>query len=187
MHMQRLHPQSTALIVVDVQERLAAVMPEEQLRELERAARILLGAAQLLGVRVLATEQYPKGLGPTVPSIEPLLTAAGAKKLEKEDFSACGLPAFRDELSGAGVQSVVILGMEAHICVFQTARDLIASGYEVHVPLDGVASRRDDHREAGLRLCERAGAVRTTSESVVFDWLGTSGSEAFKTISKLVR
>ena len=77
--------------------------------------------------------------------------------------------------------------MEAHVCVFQTARDLARRGLTVHVAADGVASRRDDHRDAGLSLCERAGAVVTTTETVVFDWLERAGSEQFKLLSKVIR
>jgi nicotinamidase-related amidase len=81
----------------------------------------------------------------------------------------------------------VLIGMEAHVCVYQTARDLVERGYAVHVPIDGVVSRRDDHRETGIALCERAGAVRTTTETVVFDWLGRAGTDVFRQISKLIR
>ena len=77
--------------------------------------------------------------------------------------------------------------MESHVCVYQTVRDLVARGLEVHVPIDGVTSRRDDHRAAGIGLCERAGAVRTTTESVVFDWLGRAGTDAFRELSKRIR
>jgi nicotinamidase-related amidase len=185
--MDRLAPEATAVVVVDVQERLAAAMPPAQLQEVLRSARILLEAARLLGAPVLATEQYPKGLGPTISELTPLLDAARAQRFEKTTFSAADVPAFGDALRASGVRAAVVVGMESHVCVYQTVRDLVARGLEVHVPIDGVSSRRDDHRETGIRLCERAGAVRTTTESVAFDWLVRAGSEEFRQLSKLIR
>ena len=185
--MQRLSPKTTAVVVVDVQERLAAAMPASQLEQVLRSARILLEAARLFGVPVLATEQYPKGLGPTIKELTPLLEAAGAQRFEKTAFSAGDVPAFGDALSACGARAAIVIGMESHVCVYQTARDLLARGIEVHVPIDGVSSRRDDHREAGISLSERAGAVRTTTESVVFDWLARAGGDEFRQLSKLIR
>jgi nicotinamidase-related amidase len=185
--MQRLVPRETAVVVVDIQERLAAAMPEAQLREVMRATRILLEGARMLGAPVFLTEQYPKGLGPTLAELEPLLAAAAARRFEKEAFSAADAPGFADALAASGVKAAVVVGMESHVCVYQTVRDLVARGLEVHVPIDGVSSRRDDHREAGIRLAERAGAVRSTTESVVFDWLVRAGTDEFKQLSKLIR
>ncbi|MFO0658988.1 MAG: isochorismatase family protein [Polyangiaceae bacterium] len=107
--------------------------------------------------------------------------------VEKTTFSAVDAPAFSKALFALSPKQVIVVGMETHICVFQTARDLAAAGIEVHVPFDGVASRRDDHREVGLRLCERAGALRTTSETVAFDWLVRAGTDPFRAVSKAVR
>ncbi|MBK7580915.1 MAG: isochorismatase family protein [Myxococcales bacterium] len=185
--MLRLEPRTTAVIVVDVQDRLAVAMPAEQLERVKRAARILVEGARLLGGTVLVTEQYPKGLGATLPELADLLRAADAPFFEKLQFSACDAAGFGARLEGSGAKTAIVLGMETHVCVYQTVRDLVARGLEVHVPIDGVASRREDHREVGLGLCERAGAIRTTSESVVFDWLGQASGDAFKQISKLVR
>jgi nicotinamidase-related amidase len=185
--MLRLIPKTTALVVVDVQERLAAAMPEQQMQELARATRILTEAARVLGAPVLATEQYPKGLGATLPEVASLLDASAAKRFEKLEFSACDASGFGAALEAAGVKSAVVVGMETHVCVYQTVRDLVTRGLEVYVPIDGVASRRDDHRAAGLALCERAGAIVTTSESVVFDWLERAGSDEFRKLSQLIR
>jgi nicotinamidase-related amidase len=185
--MQRLDPKRTAVVVVDIQERLAAVMPAEQRARVERAARILVEGARVLGAPVIATEQYPKGLGPTLPPIAELLKAADAPCFEKLAFSACDASGFAERLTATGVTHAVVLGMETHVCVYQTVRDLVGRGIEVHVPVDGVASRQDDHREVGLALCEKAGATRTTAETVVFDWLAQASGDAFKQVSKLVR
>lgn len=185
--MKRLEPKKTVVVVVDVQERLAAAMPPEQVERVKRSAKILVEGARLLGAPVLATEQYPKGLGPTLPEVAQLLDAAAVRPIEKLDFSACDAVGFAERVKSMGASSAVVIGMETHVCVYQTVRDLVAAGVETYVAIDGVASRREDHREVGLSLCERAGAIRTTSESVVFDWLAKATGDEFKQISKLVR
>jgi nicotinamidase-related amidase len=185
--MHRLEPKTTAIVVVDVQDRLAAVMPAERIESVRRAARILVEGARVMGAPVFFTEQYPKGLGPTLSDVGALLFAVDAARFEKVEFSACDAPGFAERLDASGARAAVVIGMETHVCVYQTVRDLVARGLETQVAIDGVASRRDDHREAGLCLCDRAGSVRTTSESVVFDWLGRASGDAFKQISKLVR
>jgi nicotinamidase-related amidase len=182
-----LDPKKSALVVIDVQEKLARTMPPERLQAIERSCRILAGATRELGVPVVYTEQYPKGLGPTLPALLTELEASSARRFEKLAFSACGAEGFEASLRELGAQSVVLVGMETHVCVWLTARDLLAKGYAVHVPIDGVASRRDDHREAGLDLCRRAGATVTTSETVAFDWLGRAGTDSFKKVSQLIR
>ena len=182
-----LDPKTSALVVIDVQERLARSMPPERLTAVERSARILIGAARELGAPVIYTEQYPKGLGATLPALASELEACSARRFEKLAFSACGDEAFEAALGELGARSVVLVGMETHVCVWLTARDLLSSGYSVHVPLDGVASRRDDHRDVGLSLCRSAGATVTTSETVAFDWLKRAGSDSFKKVSQLVR
>ena len=185
--MQRLKPETTAVIVVDVQERLAPAMPEHQYEGLLRSSRILLEAARLFSSPVLATEQYPGGLGPTVAEISARLDALQVSPRDKLTFSAWDSTEFVDELAACKASAAVVVGMEAHVCVYQTVRDLVAAGIEVHVPIDGVCSRRDDHRDAGIDLCVAAGAVRTTTEAVVFDWLRVAGSDEFKALSKLIR
>jgi nicotinamidase-related amidase len=185
--MQRLDPKRTAVVVVDIQERLADAMPNEQLLRVRRAARILVEAARLMGAPVLFTEQYPKGLGPTLGEVNTALAAAGAARFEKTEFSAVDAEGFLKALEATGARAAVVVGMETHVCVYQTVRDLTAKGIEVHVPVDGVASRQEDHRETGLELCERAGAVRTTAETVIFDWLRRGAGDEFKQLSKLIR
>lgn len=185
--MQRLDPQRSLLLVIDVQERLAAAMPEAQLTQVMRAGTLLLEAARELGVSALATEQYPQGLGRTLAPLAERLAALGVTPHEKLTFSACDEPGFAAALGARGARSIVVVGMEAHVCVFQTVRELAARGLDVHVPIDGVASRRDDHRAQGLELCRSAGATLTTTETVVFDWLGRAGTDAFKRLSKLIR
>jgi nicotinamidase-related amidase len=185
--MDRLDPQTTVLLVVDVQEKLAAAMPEDALAAVVKNSGILLDTARALGVRVVASEQYPKGLGATVPTLAEKITAAGAAPIAKMTFDACSDLAIARLLSDLGPRSVVVVGMESHVCVFQTARELVKRGYGTYVVADAVASRREENRRLGLSLAERAGAIIVPTETVVFDLLGSAGHDAFKTVSKLVR
>ncbi len=186
--LSRLSPASSLLLVVDVQERFAQAMPAEAMDRLVHNTRILLEAARILSVRVVVTEQYPKGLGPTVAPIAEKLAALGVTPVSKLDFSALGEAAVARALDAPSrPRAVIVAGMESHVCVFQTSRELAHRGYETFVVEDAVASRREENRQAGLALCARAGAVRTVTESVVFDWLGRAEGEAFKAISKLVK
>lgn len=185
--MDRLDPRSSILLVVDVQERLASAMPQAAMDRLVASSLVLLESARLLGVPVLASEQYPKGLGPTVGPIADKLRAMGVEPIDKTSFDACAEPRVARELAARSPRTIVLAGMETHICVFQTARELLRRGMDVHVVADAVASRREENRALGLALCERAGAMVAPAETVVFDWLGRAGTEEFKAISKLVR
>jgi nicotinamidase-related amidase len=186
----KLDPSRTAILLVDVQERLSAAMPPSTLAQLVKYAQALLGAARELSIPVLATEQYPKGLGPTLSGLRELLPAA---PLAKMTFSCAGdagflaaLESIRRRLREPQAQ-LVIAGMETHVCVFQTARDLVAAGYEVQVCADAVASRSEEHRRIGLDLCRDAGALVTSAETALFDLLGVCGTPAFKKVSQLVK
>jgi nicotinamidase-related amidase len=185
--MQRLSPEGCVVLIVDAQEKLAAAMPPARIAELTRAATVLIEAASLLGARVIATEQYPAGLGPTLAPIAALLGRMGVAPIEKLAFSACDATEFERAFAATGARAAVVVGMETHVCVFQTVRELAARGVSVYVPIDGTASRRDDHRDAGLDLCRVAGATLTTMETVVFDWLRRAGTDPFKRLSKLIR
>jgi nicotinamidase-related amidase len=185
--MERLVPASTAILVVDVQDKLAAAMPASTLEELVRNAGLLLETAQALGMRVVASEQYPKGLGSTLTPLAQRLGELGVTPIPKMAFDACSELAISRALADAGARSVVVLGMEAHVCVFQTARELVKRGYATYVVADAVASRREENRRIGLSLCERAGAVVTVTEAVAYDLLERADTGAFKAVSKLLR
>lgn len=185
--MDRLDPRSTVLVVVDVQERLASAMPADAMAQLVKNTDVLLQAAKALGVPVLATEQYKKGLGPTVSPLRERLAELGVAPLEKLHFDACGEPKFARALAETGARAAVVAGMESHVCVYQTARELVRLGHVVHVVADAVVSRREENRLAGLSLATRAGAVSTVTEAVVFDWLERAGTDVFKEVSRLVR
>ncbi len=148
--MNRLLPAQTALLVVDVQERLAAAMASARMEALARNAGILIDAAAILGVRVFATEQYPKGLGPTIPVLADRLAALGVTPAPKTTFDACSEAEIARPLAAAAPRAVVVVGMETHVCVFQTVRELVRRGYDVHVVADAVASRTEENRAAGL-------------------------------------
>lgn len=184
-----LQPEHSALVVVDVQDRLAAAMPEADRDEAIRNVGNLVEGARLLSVPVLVTEQYPRGLGPTVEPVRARLDAIDPRPpvVEKVEFDACGNPAFLPALRALDRRTVIVTGMEAHVCVFQTARGLGEAGYAVHVPYDATCSRDPRNRRVAEGLWERAGATRTCTETVLFDWLGRAGGDAFKAISRLVR
>lgn len=185
--MERLDPTTTLLVVVDVQEKLSAAMPADALASLMKNTGILLETAKVLGMRVVATEQYPKGLGATVPAIAEKLASLGVTPMSKTTFDACSDLAIARSIAEVDPRAVIVVGMESHVCVFQTARELVKRGYATYVVADAVTSRREENRQLGLALAERAGAVVTGTETVAFDLLGQAGTDAFKAVSKLVR
>jgi len=175
----RLAPATSLLAVIDVQERLLAVMPDAS-RIVARCAR-LAQAATLLDVRRTLTEQYPHGLGPTPPVLAAHFPAAPAKM----SFSCCGCDAFMADLVPE-VAGVVLAGLETHVCVAQTALDLLARGLAVFIAVDAVASRHALDHDVALRRLEAAGAVLTTSEAVLFEWCRSADHPRFKEVRKLV-
>jgi nicotinamidase-related amidase len=170
------------LLVVDMQERLVPAM--EPCAFLAGCVNLLQGA-QALRVPVLASEQYPKGLGRTVPEVAALVPEAGRR--EKVEFSCCANAAIRNELAGAGHRQVVLAGIEAHVCVLQTALELVEAGFAVFVAADATASRRPESRETALRRMRDAGATVVTVEMVLFEWLRSAADPAFRTVSRLIR
>jgi len=188
--MEPLRPerQDTAIVIVDAQERLAAAMPKQILDQALRRWITLIEMAAALKLPVAISEQYPKGLGSTLP----VLKEAAAKVmpptryLEKIDFSCCESPLF-EQFLGNGRRTFIIGGMETHICVYQTVRGLIARGYNVQVPLDACVSRRKLDWQMGSSLMGRLGAVMTTTETVLFDLVRRAGGEEFRALSKLVK
>lgn len=182
----RLLPQESLLLCVDVQERLCAAMPKDALAQLVQNATRLLKGAQILGIPVVVSEQYRRGLGGTIPELASLIPA-GSSNLEKLEFSAWAAPALAAAIAETGRSQIIVIGMETHICVYQTVRDLAHVGYKVHIPHDAVCSRHPENARVGLVLAERAGGVVTSTETVLFDWLHRAGSAEFKAISALVR
>jgi len=176
----------SVLLVVDIQERLAAAMPEESRQTVFRNAGILAQAAQLLDIPGLLTEQYPRGLGPTDSAVAPHL-GGKIRRLEKTVFSCCGAGGFAEALQSVQRRQVVITGMEAHVCVLQTALELAAQGFEVFVVEDAICSRSPVNQRNAIERIRQAGSIVTNTESVLFEWLRHAKHEHFKAISKLVR
>jgi nicotinamidase-related amidase len=172
---------NTGLLVIDVQEKLVAKIPNTD--TLVRNISLLIDGAKQVGVPVQATEQYPKGLGPTVPA----LAARLPEPRDKLSFSCCTVPSVLESFQKHGRPKVVLAGIETHVCVQQTALDLLAQGFQVYVAADAVASRFAIDHEYALRRMERAGAVLVTSETAVFEWVGGADHPNFKAISKLIQ
>lgn len=169
------------LLIVDMQQKLLDRM---RYGGLIVANCVRLGkAAQALHIPVWATEQYPQGLGPTVPELAELVPERPAKTT----FHCCGVSTLIEQLHGRGLKHVTLVGIEAHVCVAQTALELMRMGLTVQVPADAVGSRGTLDWEIALRRLERAGAVLTTTEAVLFEWLESAEHPAFKTISALVK
>ena len=179
--MYRVSPEESVLVVIDLQERLMRVMPDRE--QVIRNTLILLELANQFQIPVIVTEQYPKGLGPTVPEIASKLK--GNRLLEKITFSAC--PELVGLIKETGRTRVLLVGSETHVCGYQTVRDLLAAGYKVQVPCDAVCSRRTLNYENGLSLMKELGAVITNTETLVFDMLKISGTKEFKVMSPLVK
>jgi nicotinamidase-related amidase len=173
----------TALLVVDVQEGFRSY---DCFADVASACAKLIQAARILDLRTLVSEQYPKGLGPSVPE----LGLQDEPKIEKTVFSAARADGF--DLGGAGtdpggVGQVIVCGVEAHVCVSQTVHDLLADGFEVHVPADAVGSRHPLDYECGLERMVRAGAVVSTAESALFELLERAGTPEFKAVQALIK
>jgi len=179
----RMHPETTALLIVDLQEKLLPVIDGGD-AVVSQAGRLLDGAAAL-DMPVLATEQYPKGLGRTVDPIAPKLERAQCMA-EKVKFSAFVDPV-RDGLGGLGARQVVVAGIEAHVCVLQTCLDLLDAGYTPAVAVDAIGSRRGADRDAAVQRMTQAGVVPTTVESLLLEWVGQAGGERFKAVLPVVK
>jgi nicotinamidase-related amidase len=177
-----------ALLVVDIQDRLLPVMPADTAAGVLRNTDILIAAADRLGLPIVVSQQYPRGLGPTTKPVEDALAKAKlVHRLDKLEFSAAAAPAFAALAPALGRDQWILCGMETHVCVYQTARDLVARGWAAHVCADAVCSRTRMNWELGLRIMERAGAIITSTEVCVFDLLGCAGSDEFRALSKVVK
>jgi nicotinamidase-related amidase len=177
-----------ALMVVDIQDRLAAAMPDEVRERVVRNTVVLIEAAKRFSLPIVVSQQYPKGLGTTLASIEDgLRDAANLHRFDKLVFSTAGCAEFAAIAPALRRDQWIVTGMETHVCVYQTARGLADRGYQAHVVADAVASRTKANWRIGLQLAARSGAVVTSTEVCVFDLLGGAGSEDFKALSKLIK
>ena len=183
-HANTLDAAQAALVVIDMQESFRAAVADFA----ETAANIALvtHAVTLLNVPVLVTEQYPKGLGRTAGEIAAVLPA-GSRPIEKTAFSSCGAQAFVDELERRGARQILVCGIEAHVCVNQTAHDLLARGYQVHLLADCITARSAHNKQAGLAKMQQSGAVPASIELALFELLRDARHEQFKAIQKLIK
>ncbi|MEN8162515.1 MAG: hydrolase [Acidobacteriota bacterium] len=179
--MTTLKAEATALLLIDVQERINGVIVDQN--HLSRQG-VLLEAFGALDLPVVTTEQYPKGLGPTLPELADRLPSP---PVEKMTFSCARQPEAMAAIEATGRKQIVVTGIETHVCVLQTALDLLEKGYEVHVPHDAVNSRRALDKEWALHRMLAAGAVISATESALFELLERCGSDQFKAVSKLIR
>ncbi len=180
-HATQMSTADTAVLVIDVQEKLMPKIPDHAM--LVRNIAFLLDAAKLLNIPAQATEQYPRGLGPTVPELAKYFS----ERPDKVGFSSCAVPSVVENLHRAARPKVVLVGIETHVCVLNTALDLLAQDFRVYLAVDAIGARyRIDH-DTALRRLEQAGAILTTGEGCVFEWLGGSSHPQFKAISLLVQ
>ena len=175
--------ENTALIVVDVQEKLARVMYEKEML-FENLQKLIKGV-QILGIPIILTEQNPGGLGPTIPEVAHLLS--DLQPIPKLSFSCCGDGRFLQELEALNRQQVLIAGIEVHVCVYQTAVDLLRLGYEVQVVADAVSSRTAENRKIGLERVRSEGASLTSTETALFELLKVAEGAKFKEILNIVK
>lgn len=175
----KLDRQRATLVVVDVQEGFRRAVPDFE--RVAKATATLIEGAGIIGVPVVLTEQYPRGLGETATEVAGHLPE-GLEPLEKVCFSAADAEGF--DLGGR--DQALVCGIETHVCVNQTALDLLASGVEVQVTEDAVASRSQENKRVGLQKMERAGAVLTSVEAALFELLGRAGTDEFKRVQKLI-
>ena len=184
MDLRTFRPADTAVVMVDMQQKLLPAMAEGE-AVAQKCARLLDGAAAL-GLRVLVSEQYPKGLGPTVPELAAHLPAE-TPVIAKTAFSVFGEEAFRRELGKRKYRDLVFCGIESDICVLQSVFAALAAGYRVTVAADAVTSRRLADRDLALAAARQAGALTVGVDSILFMLLGDAKHPAFKRISQLVR
>jgi nicotinamidase-related amidase len=178
-----LNREDTVLVVVDIQERLAAIMSERK-RVIDNCIH-LIETAKLLDIPLILNEQYPKGLGPTVKEIRDALQSY--EPLEKLSFSCCKGDKFIGDLKDTGRRTVLLVGMETHVCVLQTCIDLLREGFFVHTVSDALCSRTEDNFRTAIEFMRDAGAVITCTETVLFQLLERAGSEEFKVLSKRIK
>ncbi len=179
------------LLIVDAQEKLLALIPSRAslVWNLERLA----AAAQVLDVPCLATEQYPEKLGPTHARLRPFVSPAGLANVSAEaipaklSFSCAGCREVRDQLQALGRRQVLLAGVETHVCIQQSAFDLLAAGYDVFLAVDAIGARFAIDHDVALRRMEVAGVTLTTTESALFEWCERAGTSEFKQISAIVR
>lgn len=182
--MTKLNQNDSLLLIIDVQEKLLNAVFNKA--TLEKKAQIMAGAAKILGIPTIVTEQYPKGLGATVDSVKTAL-AGDTKFFEKTSFSALKNEDVLEAIKNSGKKQVIIFGIETHICVSQTTTAFIEAGYEVSVIKDACGSRSEDEYAAGLSRMQENGAHIVTTEIALFEWLEGAKHPNFKEVQSLIK
>lgn len=170
----------SAIVIIDVQEKLAPVIHQRD--QIIARIRWLGEIANELSVPIVVSEQYPKGLGISVDDLAKVIE--NARVVEKMHFSAWQEPHFVDAINDIERKQILLVGMEAHVCVLQTAMDMAEQGFDVFVVEDAVGSRRDTDKQAALRRLQQAGVTIITSEMAAYEWLHRSGTDTFRHITK---
>ncbi len=178
---------NSSLLIIDIQEKLVGAMPAVVVEQVIRNTRILIETAKALSIPLLLTEQYPQGLGATVPELKAHLPAQAPPLFDKTCFSGCGVQGVQPFIENPARQQFIITGMESHVCVLQTALELHAMGRQVFVVADAVCSRRKLNYRTALERLQQAGVIVTNTESVFFEWLRDASHPQFKALSKLIR
>lgn len=182
----RLNRANTVFVIIDVQEKLMPVIDGAKalMRNIER----LIRGAHVLGVPVIVTEQYVKGLGATEEPVRSALDeTCGYRPIEKNCFSAHGCDAFAAQLAALERRQVIVAGVEAHVCVYQSVIDLLAAGFDVTIPADAVSSRAPENKAIALQRMISEGAKLSSTEMLLFELLGVSGTDEFRAISRLIK
>ena len=179
----RLRRDEAVLLVIDEQERLLPNVFEED--RVRRSTIAVVEAAKILGVPLVVTEQYPKGIGNTAADV---MEAVGETEvIEKMTFSTFGEPAFVEALEALGRKTLIVVGIESHVCVTQSVLDALTAGYEVHVVSDAVSSRTEANWQIGLNRMRQAGATISSTEMALFELLRVAGTPEFKDVLKLIK
>ena len=180
-----LDARDSVLVVVDVQQKLAAAMPKGVRERVIEQVKVLATAANSLSVPIVVTEQYPKGLGSTESGLMETF-AEGTPVVEKTSFSCMKTEGFRQQIVNYKCNQIILTGMESHICILQTALDLQAQGIQVFVVEDAVSSRSKANQYNALQRMRLAGVIITNVDSVIFEWLGDASHPEFKSLAKLI-
>ncbi len=179
-----IRPENSVLVIIDVQQKLAKAMKEDIVEKILKNITTLIELCKLYQIPIVFTEQYPKGLGKTLDKVKALINE---EAIEKIYFSSVGEEKFANKIKEIGRQKIILTGMETHVCVLQTALELLVRDYHVFVPFDAVCSRRKEDWRIGIELMRDAGAVISCTETLVFQILKKAGTVEFKKILEFIK
>ena len=182
-HKTILQKNSTGLLIIDIQERINAVMKYRD-QVIENTVKLIKGF-QVFNLPIFVTEQYPEGLGSTEPQIVEALHQPDV--IQKMTFSCCGAPSLMEQLQDKNIQQIVICGIETHVCVQQTVLDLLEQNFQVYLIRDAISSRKKPDHKTAIERMRQAGVIVTTTEAVLFELLEESGGAEFKKIYQIIK